>query len=105
MPVNRKMMQSMKKQYGAKKGKSVYYATENKMKVKRKQYGSSVFSKEDEKRGYQVYCSADSLNTMDVDRVENVPAAYRLAERRESNTGGHATRKTFRRSESKKGSY
>lgn len=30
MPVNKKMMDSMKKQYGAKKGESVYYAMENK---------------------------------------------------------------------------
>lgn len=30
MPVNKKMMDSMKKQYGAEKGESVYYAMENK---------------------------------------------------------------------------
>lgn len=32
MPVNRHMMESMKKEYGEKKGKEVYYAMENKMK-------------------------------------------------------------------------
>ena len=32
----RKVMKSMKKTYGAKKGKSVFYATVNKLKSKRK---------------------------------------------------------------------
>ena len=32
MPVNRKKMKAMKEEYGPKKGKQVYYATENKMK-------------------------------------------------------------------------
>lgn len=32
MPVNRKKMNAMMKEYGAKKGKEVYYAMENKMK-------------------------------------------------------------------------
>lgn len=32
MPVIRSMMNAMKKQYGAKKGEQVYYATENKKK-------------------------------------------------------------------------
>jgi len=70
---------------------------------KTKYHGSGTFSKADEAKGYKTYCTASELNKMDVDRVENVPAAYRLAERRESNTSGHATRKTFRRSESTKG--
>jgi hypothetical protein len=35
MPVNKKMMTSMKKQYGAKKGKDVYYAVEMKQKKKK----------------------------------------------------------------------
>lgn len=105
MPVNRKMMASMKKEYGSKKGERVYYATENKMKKKTKQYGSGPFSKAEEEKGYKVLCSSNDLNKMDVDRVENVPEVYRLAKRRESNQGGHTTRKTFRRSESSKGSY
>ena len=32
MPINKSMMESMKKQYGAKKGKDVYYAVESKQK-------------------------------------------------------------------------
>jgi len=36
MPVNESMMANMRKQYGAKKGKDVYYALENKMKSKAK---------------------------------------------------------------------
>lgn len=33
MPVNKSMMAAMKKEYGAKKGKSVYYAVEAKQKA------------------------------------------------------------------------
>lgn len=36
MPVNRKEMKSLKDQYGAKKGESIYYALENKRKSKPK---------------------------------------------------------------------
>ena len=36
MPVNQKMMREMKKRYGSKKGKDVYYAVENKQKKKKK---------------------------------------------------------------------
>lgn len=36
MPVNKKKMKAMKEEYGTKKGKSVYYALENKMKQKGK---------------------------------------------------------------------
>lgn len=32
MPVNRKMMKSMKEQYGSKKGEDIYYAVEQKQK-------------------------------------------------------------------------
>lgn len=32
MPINKKMMASMSKEYGAKKGKAVYYAIEAKQK-------------------------------------------------------------------------
>lgn len=32
MPINREMMKSMEKQYGKKKGRDVYYATEQKQK-------------------------------------------------------------------------
>lgn len=72
------------------------------MKVKKKQYGSAPFSAAEEKQGYKIYCDANDLNLMDVDRVENVLAVYRLANRREANVGGHKVRKTFRRSESTK---
>lgn len=34
MPVNKSMMKSMKKQYGKKKGESVYYAVEAKQNKK-----------------------------------------------------------------------
>ncbi len=36
MPVNKSMMAAMKKEYGAKKGKQVYYAVEAKEKAKTK---------------------------------------------------------------------
>lgn len=36
MPVNKSMMAAMKKEYGAKKGKSIYYAVEAKQKAKAK---------------------------------------------------------------------
>jgi len=36
MPINKKEMKAMKKEYGAKKGTSVYYALENKNKNKTK---------------------------------------------------------------------
>ena len=39
MPVNKKAMASLKKEYGAKKGKSVYYALENKTKNPKLGYG------------------------------------------------------------------
>ena len=35
MPIKKKMMASMKKQYGKEKGKDVYYALENKQKRKK----------------------------------------------------------------------
>ena len=34
MPVNKKMMKNMKKEYGKEKGERVYYAMENKRKHK-----------------------------------------------------------------------
>lgn len=37
MPVNQKKMAALKKEYGAKKGESIYYAMENKAK---KSHGS-----------------------------------------------------------------
>lgn len=36
MPVNKSMMAAMKKEYGAKKGKQVYYTVEAKEKAKTK---------------------------------------------------------------------
>jgi len=35
MPVKKKMMSSLKKQYGKEKGKDVYYALENKLNKKK----------------------------------------------------------------------
>lgn len=39
MPVNQKKMKAMKKEYGSKKGKQVYYALEQKQKSKQKPKG------------------------------------------------------------------
>lgn len=39
MPVNRKMMKSMKEQYGKKRGEDIYYAVEQKQKNKKKAKG------------------------------------------------------------------
>ena len=103
MPVNRKMMSAMKKEYGNKKGERVYYATENKMK-KTKYHGSGTFSKADEAKGYKTYCTASELSKMDSDRYENVKE-YTLASRRESTKGSAQNRKVLRRSESTKGKY
>lgn len=36
MPVNQKKMKALKKEYGSKKGKDVYYALEQKAKKKKK---------------------------------------------------------------------
>lgn len=45
MPVNKSMMQAMKKEYGSKKGKQVYYAVEAKQKAKTKKKTPSKKSK------------------------------------------------------------
>lgn len=39
MPVNRKMMKSMKEQYGPEKGERIYYAKEQQMKKQGKKMG------------------------------------------------------------------
>ena len=75
------------------------------MKKKTKVYGSAAFTAADKTKGFKVVCNSNDLNKMDVDRRENVPDYAVLAKRRESNEGGHAKRRTFRRSESTKGSY
>lgn len=102
MPVNRKMMTSMKSEYGSKKGESVYYAMENKMKKKTKQYGSGAFSTAEVAKGYKTFATASELGKMDSDRYENVKE-YTLASRRESTRGSASARKSLRRSESTKG--
>jgi hypothetical protein len=94
MPVNRKMMASMREHYGKKKGESVYYAMENKMKKKTKYYGSGPFSKSEESKGYKVLCDANDLRKMD-ESVTDMKEV--LAKRRNP---GH-----LRRSQSTKGSY
>lgn len=38
MPVNKKMMKTLKKEYGAKKGENVYYALEAKKKKSTKKH-------------------------------------------------------------------
>ena len=49
MPINKKMMKSMKKEYGSKKGESIYYAVEAKQK-KKAHKGPVVKSKERSKK-------------------------------------------------------
>ena len=46
MPVNKKMMKAMKKEYGDKKGESVYYA----MEEKRKKHGMKIGAEKHTKR-------------------------------------------------------
>lgn len=41
MPINEKKMAALKKQYGAKKGKEIYYKMENKSKSERKTTGKA----------------------------------------------------------------
>ena len=36
MPINKKKMSALKKEYGSNKGKDIYYALENKAKKKKK---------------------------------------------------------------------
>lgn len=47
MPVNRKMMKSMKEQYGPEKGERIYYAKEQKMKKKSGYMGGGMAMKKD----------------------------------------------------------
>jgi hypothetical protein len=94
------VMSKMKKQYGSKKGKSVFYATANKKSM----HGSEVFSSADQQKGYQVVCDASDLHKMEVDTMQGVEG-YTLAERRDAFKGSFAKRQTLRRSESTKGSY
>jgi hypothetical protein len=94
------VMSKMKKQYGSKKGKSVFYATANKKSM----HGSGVFSSTEQKQGYQVVCGASELHKMEVDTMQGVEG-YTLADRRDAFKGSFAKRKTLRRSESSKGSY
>ena len=52
MPVNKKKMAAMKKEYGAKKAKEVYYAVENKQKQKKKKPAKGKSKKLPSKAGY-----------------------------------------------------
>jgi hypothetical protein len=45
MPINREMMSSMRKEYGAKKAKEIYYAMENKMRKSNPKEAVKVFGK------------------------------------------------------------
>ena len=85
------VMSNMTKEYGKKKGKSVFYATANKRSVT----GSGPFSASDQQRGYKVMCDATELQKMNTDKVAN--AGPLLARRVDP--------KKYRRSESTKGSY
>ena len=75
-----------------------------KMSKKYSVHGSGRFSSSEINQGFKTLCNANDLNEMDNDRFENVKN-YTLASRRESNQGGHAVRRTLRRSESTKGNY
>lgn len=55
-----KVMKSMKKQYGAKKGKSVFYATA----AKRGATGSAAFSKADIEKGFKTCYDANDLHKL-----------------------------------------
>lgn len=54
MPVNRKMMKSMKEQYGPEKGQDIYYALEQK-KMNKKKGSKSGYAK-----GGMVSCGASN---------------------------------------------
>ncbi|MDO8685722.1 MAG: hypothetical protein Q7J78_03520 [Clostridiales bacterium] len=60
----KKVMSSMKKQYGKKKGKSVFYASENKGVITGV-HGSSKFNASDIKQGFKVCYDASDLDHMD----------------------------------------
>lgn len=45
MPINRKMMANMKKEYGKKSGKNIYYAMENKLKTENPKKAEKLYSK------------------------------------------------------------
>jgi len=70
MPVNRKMMKSMKEQYGSKKGEDIYYAVEQKQKNKMNKGGMPMHKMPDgtmmkgAKHGYAhggLACGASNL--------------------------------------------
>ncbi len=44
MPINRALMKSMKKEYGKKSGKEVYYKMENKMKHESPRKAKKIFN-------------------------------------------------------------
>lgn len=54
MPINKKKMSNLKKEYGEKKGESIYYALENKDKSKKKTSS---------KKKKQYYIANDIKNT------------------------------------------
>ena len=82
----------MKKEYGSKKGESVFYATANKKATK----GSGVFSEKEKKQGFKVHTTSSELLKMDTNGYD-VQKDFLLAKRREGSIGKE--RKVLRRSE------
>lgn len=91
----KKIMSSMKGQYGEKKGKQVFYASANKGVIKGV-HGSGAFSKSEQDKGFKVMCSSVELQRMDTDRLHTVEE-FTMANRRNATSGKN--RKNLRTSE------
>ena len=64
-----KVMKNMMKEYGKKKGKSVFYATAQKKGM----MGSGVFSKAEQDKGYKVMASAVEICQEDIQKNQMYP--------------------------------
>lgn len=72
MPLTKKgseIMSNMTKEYGNKKGKSVFYASANKGVIKGV-HGSGPFSQSDIKKGFKVCYTASDLRALDSDVID-----------------------------------
>ena len=91
----KKIMSSMKEEYGEKKGEKVFYASANKGTIT-KVHGSGPFSKAEMDKGYKVCYTSAELQRMDTDRLHTVDE-FTLANRRNGTAGKN--RKNLRTSE------